>query len=232
MPSAAAPGTTHMGGMLQLQQYHQHHRHVRAAAGKRNLGEKLGAELLDVVTGQHPKCSTWTLLPCDQHLPVVWGSSCMFPPSRALQKARPSRNWVIFTRREPSGYVTKACTVAVLLHTVPWLLIPPTHTHINHTHINHVIAGGPKMRKWYGQESNSNLPRDGGEQPDQQVGAAQHVGQATPCHCQAGSLPTSCTPACSSSIQEPFSEFCTSTSSDCVVLPEPASHPCTAPHSI
>lgn len=24
-------------------------------------------------------------------------------------------------------------------------------------------AGGPKMRKWYGQESN-NVPRDGGEQ--------------------------------------------------------------------
>jgi hypothetical protein len=25
---------------------------------------------LDVVTGQHPKCSTCTLLPCDLHLPV------------------------------------------------------------------------------------------------------------------------------------------------------------------
>jgi hypothetical protein len=29
-------------------------------------------------------------------------------------------------------------------------------------------AGGPKMRKWYGQESNSGVPRDGGEQPEEQ----------------------------------------------------------------
>lgn len=29
-------------------------------------------------------------------------------------------------------------------------------------------AGGPKMRKWYGQESNSGVPRDGGEQPGEQ----------------------------------------------------------------
>lgn len=30
-----------------------------------------------------------------------------------------------------------------------------------------VVTGGPKMRKWYGQESN-NVPRDGGEQPQEQ----------------------------------------------------------------
>lgn len=155
-----------MGGMLQLQQYHQLHRHVRAAAGKRNLGEKLGAELLDVVTGQHPKCSTWTLLPGDQHF-TLCGAELHVPSQQGPHEAQPNRNWVIYTRREASGYVSEACTVAMLLHISIWVLIPPAHTHSGH-----VTAGGPKMRKWYGQESNSNLPRDGGEQPDQQVGAA------------------------------------------------------------
>lgn len=37
-----------------------HHRRLQShlvAAGKRNFGEKLGAELLDVVTGRQAKCS-------------------------------------------------------------------------------------------------------------------------------------------------------------------------------
>jgi hypothetical protein len=43
----------------------------------------------------------------------------------------------------------------------PGRLIP---TPVNAVHI--CETGGPKMRKWYGQESNS-VPRDGGEQAEQ-----------------------------------------------------------------
>jgi hypothetical protein len=46
-----------------IQQYHHRHTHTqRVSAGKRNFGEKLGAELLDVVTGGQVNCS-WLAQP-------------------------------------------------------------------------------------------------------------------------------------------------------------------------
>jgi hypothetical protein len=46
-----------------IQQCHHRHTHLhRVSAGKRNFGEKLGAELLDVVTGGQAKCS-WLAQP-------------------------------------------------------------------------------------------------------------------------------------------------------------------------
>lgn len=111
--------------------------------GKRNFGEKLGAELLDVVTGMlAPMHTTYT------------------PPVHVYRRA--VSEWglhptVIYSS---TGYAAlKAYNSAHIL---------PTHSH-THTHM---CTGGPKMRKWYGQESNS-VPRDGGEQqPDQQVCAS------------------------------------------------------------